>query len=390
MSYESEVLADFPAGFWKMEDTSGTTMRDSSGNSRDGTYYNGPTLDALRLYSNLTRSVQYHAGSNQYALVSYSSWMNTSDITCEALVHLTSVSTANLLDRDNGSSRSMQFRVYGGKLQFIWWTLGGSGAYTATGSTTLVTNVSYHLAATYDSATGTAKVYVDGVLDGTASSGALPLQSGSAPLNVARSGWGGFNVNGRGSHFAYYPSALSASRIAAHFAALTAPLPGDVILFDWKATGWRYYQFSSGSPPAGWETPSFDDTGWSVGQGSFGSGSGCPIQVHVNTTWSINSTLLMRRTYTLTDPANVYIDGSVDNDCEIFLNGVSLGTVTHDNCPSFGDIFVTAYAPAGTATFAFRSVDRGIESFSDWRATALYGSNPVASPKGWHVGRVVW
>ena len=316
--------------------------------------------------------------------------MNTSNLTCEALVHLTTVSTGNLLDRDNGSSRCMQFRVYGGKLQFIWWTLGGSGAYTATGSTTLVANSSYHLAATYDSATGTARVYVDGVLDGTASSGVLPLQSGLSPIYVARSGWGGFNIDGRGSHFAVYPSALSASRIAAHFAALTAPSPGDVILFDWKATGWRYHQFSSGSPPAGWETPGFDDTGWSVGQGSFGSGGGCPLQANVNTTWSINSTLLMRRTYTLAHPANVYIDGSVDNDCEVFLNGSSLGTFAHDGCPVYGDIFTTAYAPAGTATFAFRSVDRGLESFSDWRATALYGSDPVPALTGWHVGRVVW
>lgn len=38
MSYDSEVAADTPQIYWKLQDTSGTSAADSSGNSRPGTY----------------------------------------------------------------------------------------------------------------------------------------------------------------------------------------------------------------------------------------------------------------------------------------------------------------------------------------------------------------
>lgn len=38
MSYDSEVAADSPAIYWKLQETSGTTATDSSGNARHGTY----------------------------------------------------------------------------------------------------------------------------------------------------------------------------------------------------------------------------------------------------------------------------------------------------------------------------------------------------------------
>lgn len=36
--YEAEVLADSPIGFWRLDETIGTTAKDSSGNGRNGTY----------------------------------------------------------------------------------------------------------------------------------------------------------------------------------------------------------------------------------------------------------------------------------------------------------------------------------------------------------------
>jgi len=38
MSYDTEVAADSPKGYWKLQETSGTTATDSSGLSRNGTY----------------------------------------------------------------------------------------------------------------------------------------------------------------------------------------------------------------------------------------------------------------------------------------------------------------------------------------------------------------
>lgn len=44
MSLASEILADSPYGYWPLDDASGTTAVDASGNGRDGTYTGGVTL----------------------------------------------------------------------------------------------------------------------------------------------------------------------------------------------------------------------------------------------------------------------------------------------------------------------------------------------------------
>src|SRR3989442_312346 len=37
-TYDATVLADRPAAYWRMDETSGTTMTDASGNHNDGVY----------------------------------------------------------------------------------------------------------------------------------------------------------------------------------------------------------------------------------------------------------------------------------------------------------------------------------------------------------------
>jgi len=54
LSYNATVLADSPAGFWQLNETSGTTAADSSGNSRDGTYIGSPTLTTTGVVLNGT------------------------------------------------------------------------------------------------------------------------------------------------------------------------------------------------------------------------------------------------------------------------------------------------------------------------------------------------
>ncbi len=44
-AYADEVIADSPAAYWKLDETSGTTASDSSGNGNHGTYGSGVTLN---------------------------------------------------------------------------------------------------------------------------------------------------------------------------------------------------------------------------------------------------------------------------------------------------------------------------------------------------------
>ena len=43
-AYEAAVLADAPLGFWRFNETSGTTAADTSGNNHGGTYVGSPVL----------------------------------------------------------------------------------------------------------------------------------------------------------------------------------------------------------------------------------------------------------------------------------------------------------------------------------------------------------
>jgi hypothetical protein len=63
-AYADLVLADSPTRFYKLDDTSGTTAVDSSGNSSNGTYNNAPTLNQTSLlYSGAGACVSFD-GSN--------------------------------------------------------------------------------------------------------------------------------------------------------------------------------------------------------------------------------------------------------------------------------------------------------------------------------------
>ncbi len=49
MAYADVVLADSPLAYYRLGESSGTTMTDSSGNGRHGTYVGSPTLGAAGL-----------------------------------------------------------------------------------------------------------------------------------------------------------------------------------------------------------------------------------------------------------------------------------------------------------------------------------------------------
>jgi hypothetical protein len=215
-TYSAEILADLPAVYWRLGEASGSTAVDASGNSRDGTYDGSPTLGVSGLLVGDSDTAVTFAGGLDAAFINYAPWMNTADITVEALASTSSSSTINLWDRDDGSNRVFQMRLNAGLLEFF--TIGG-GSVAVTGSTAVNDGAPHHLAATYDGAD--MNVYVDGVLDGTtAAAGTIPQPTGghlflgrnnsSGPAQA----WVGDVDEG-----AFYTSALSGARIAAHFAA---------------------------------------------------------------------------------------------------------------------------------------------------------------------------
>jgi hypothetical protein len=128
-------------------------------------------------------------------------------------------------------------------------------------------------------------------------------------------------------------------------------------------------------PPAGWEQPAFDESGFQFGKAAFGSGGDCPLQSTVNSIWPINSQLLIR-TVVFVPPAasNLRIMVSVDNDIlGIFFDGQALANtrVSHEGCPIEDELqFDVPPSAPGAKLVAFHLLDRGDEAFFDARILA--------------------
>ncbi|MGH6636516.1 MAG: hypothetical protein ACRED0_10440 [Gammaproteobacteria bacterium] len=104
----------------------------------------------------------------------------------------------------------------------------------------------------------------------------------------------------------------------------------------------------------------------------FGSDGGCPLQISVNTKWPINSTIVLRKRFHLPAGAtNLRVQLSVDNDAEVFMNGTSIGSVTHEECPLVDEFLLTApdstLKSPGRNNIRVVATDRGVESFVDLR-----------------------
>jgi hypothetical protein len=142
------------------------------------------------------------------------------------------------------------------------------------------------------------------------------------------------------------------------------------------------------TPPAGFEQPGFDDTGFLTGNGPFGSGGGCPLQSSVATDWPINTQLIVRQFVSIPAGAgNVHISLSVDNDVlGVFFNGIQIaGPIQHDECPGQDEFrfdVADSLVHPGDNIVAFRVLDRGFESFFDARILVNISPDQVLETGG--------
>lgn len=224
MSYSTEVLADSPLVYWKLDDTSGTTVVDSSGGSHNGVYVNTPTLNVAALI-NAGSAVTFASTSSQAIHeVGAIPTGSGSILTVEAWIKTSQSGSGNpdifTCDNSLGGARNWQTRLStSGKAEVVWFS-GGTGT-THTGSVTINDGVRHHVVFVRD---GTkSHIYVDGVEDGTglSYSSAPPtadLDQLAAACRTSGGSDGNF-FNGTLDELALYKTALSSTRIAAHHTA---------------------------------------------------------------------------------------------------------------------------------------------------------------------------
>jgi hypothetical protein len=227
MSYADVVLADNPTGFWPLDEDTGTTANDISGNGFDGTYVDFGTLGTSSWRNNLTSvwvgagdtrveipasaTLSSHAGAN--GLWSFDGWFKDTTGTNQQMV----VTCA-------------EFASSPGEYEFLVYATGDNIVAEAANDTNsaLVTTATaadarpvgkwYHLAYTYDRAAAEARLYINGaeVASDTTMSG-VTTYTGEVWRLGARGDlqWGDI-WDGSMSHVAMYDVALTPEQVRTH------------------------------------------------------------------------------------------------------------------------------------------------------------------------------
>lgn len=229
MAYADEVLADAPLAYYRLGEASGTTLVDSSGNARNGTYGGTPGFGATGLLTGDADTAVDFDGTADYATVPYAAWQAPSTFTIEAWFKFDG-STRVMVARRSGASsgtsdKSWTLFVGSGNIGIeVISPVGGVVYYNANSSPTAGTR--YHYVVVYDGSSF--KSYLNGALVRT-DSYAAGIQSTTAPLSIG--GWVTIGpsptdlFDGVIDEVAYYGAALSAARIEAHYNTGTGAAP---------------------------------------------------------------------------------------------------------------------------------------------------------------------
>ncbi|MBI3973600.1 MAG: hypothetical protein HY332_20185 [Chloroflexi bacterium] len=216
--YASTVLADVPSGYWRLNETSGTTAADSSGNGYSGTYVgtitNGIPGGPLAGDPQPVTQISSTNGDTGDYISMGNIFDAPSAFTLEAWVYKTGTSNydhGDVVAKGNSGWTGYALAIKFGKAQLRI----RDELFELYGTTTLALNTWYHVAATYDGTT--ARVYLNGVQEAAANPSVLPRSTG-IPFQI-----GNGNANedlefiGRIAEAAFYPRALTAQQILSHY-----------------------------------------------------------------------------------------------------------------------------------------------------------------------------
>lgn len=183
-AFHDAVLALAPDIYGRHGEASGTTLVDSSGNSRNGTYAN-VTLGAASLLPSESDTAATYDGATSQGVVTYASWMNaTAALSLYVVAKTSSTALQSLLDRDETNpinKRVWQLRLEtSGALSFF--KTNGTVASATSPASGYNDGVPHHFGATYDGTN--IRLYVDGAKVATAACGSLGTQAASLRVGV--------------------------------------------------------------------------------------------------------------------------------------------------------------------------------------------------------------
>lgn len=224
MTYDSEVAADSPWGYWKLDEAAGD-FADSSGNGRTSAVSGTLPTYAQTGPSGAADAVDWPSSSASYSnCLGTAAMSGTAGFTSEAWVYLTANPGAIAAVVCNGTSPTgtasteigLSIDTSGRPVMYLF----NSAARFLTGSA-LSLNTWHHIVAVYSIATGM-RLRVDKVADGTLAQNPL-TNAYSRRIWIRGAGYNNGGGAIRISHAAFYSNvALTDARIDAHYDAMAA------------------------------------------------------------------------------------------------------------------------------------------------------------------------
>ena len=232
MSYLSTILADGPKGYWKFDDTSGTTALDSSGGARHGTYTvrvaPGFTLGQTSLLAaDSGNSVLF--GTGGVNVPDNSVWQITGDLSMVLWIKMTDqTATYFLITKcvsNGGTQNAYEWRLSGSPAQPAF--LQGNGV-SVLGTNSLSNNTTYMLGVTRTGgAGGTIKHYLNGQPNGSGTLSATPDACSGHDVMIGGREDTGFNNVGYLDEPAIFNKVLSDADMLAIYNAGISYVPAD-------------------------------------------------------------------------------------------------------------------------------------------------------------------
>ena len=233
MTYASTVAADSPIAHFRLGEPSGTTCSPVSGTAV-GTYQNTPTLGVTGLIAgDADTSVTFASASDEYVSIATMPAGSTSGATIEAWVKPGTLTTDDFSVVGKWGAQGVEhhlLRYYEAGASSFWrW-----GAYDGTARDVNITHqltsgTTYHVVGVHDYSAETFKLYINGSQQGTTQDlsawSAMSAIAYEAVSSIAAFQSGTQLWNGTIDEVAFYSTALSSTRVAAHYAAGTASGP---------------------------------------------------------------------------------------------------------------------------------------------------------------------
>ncbi|MCX6117212.1 MAG: LamG domain-containing protein, partial [Proteobacteria bacterium] len=220
-SYQDVLLAESPAGYWPLNETTGSTLKDISGLGNNGSYIGSPTLGLSGpIVGETSKSIGLN-GVNQYGSIPHTpildpsaSWTMEAWIKRDVLGHHDSI-----LEKYDWVAGKGGFTLrVATNNRMEAHVVSGLSSQFCTSSSTIAINTWYHLAAIFNNSTATLSCFVNGVLESTTNSIATPTLPTTVSLKIGNRGDGssGF-FQGAIAQAALFGQALSSAQILTHY-----------------------------------------------------------------------------------------------------------------------------------------------------------------------------